>query len=139
MISRETILGIGGIVGYFALFVGAMGQAAFLSPVLKSHPLKLMVGVIPILLPSVIVYGITFTRQPFLPPRQFRLYLLFSMGGFAATTIAAEVLHLLGQMPPDGPKYPGAFARVLMHTGWLSFLYTTPLYISVRRFESKAR
>jgi hypothetical protein len=44
-ISRDTFLGIGSVVGYSSLFLGALGQAGFLSPVTKPH-LPMFIAVI---------------------------------------------------------------------------------------------
>jgi hypothetical protein len=122
MISRDTISGIGSIVGYFSLFLGVLGQAGFLSPVTKPY-LPVIVAVMISLLPWLIVFTITFTKQSFLPPRPFRLCLLGAMCWFAAVTIFAEILYHLGYMPTDSPAYAGTLGRVLMHIGWLCLLY----------------
>ena len=133
MISRDTIFGIGSVVGYFSFFIGVLGQALFLEPVTKPH-LPAVIAVMISLLPGLIVFTITFTKQHFLPPRSFRFCLLFAMSWFAVLTIAAEVFHHLGYMPPDSADIQ---SRVFMHIGWLSLLYIVPLYISTRRYESK--
>lgn len=136
MASRDTILGIGSIIGYFSLLIGAMGQAVFLSPVVKPH-LPAIIAAIIITLPCLIVYTITFHNQPFLPPRPFRICLFVAICWFAALAIAAEILNHLGHMPPDSPQYAGTSGRVFMHIGWLSLLYIVPRYVAARRFESK--
>ena len=128
MISRDTIFGIGSIVGYFSLFVGCLGQACFLQPVTKPH-LPAIIAVMISYLPWLIVFTITFTRQHFLPPRPFRFCLLFAMCWFAALTIFAELLQNLGDIPSGSGAIP---SRVLMHIGWLSLLFIVPLYESKR-------
>lgn len=136
MISRDAIAGIGSIVGYFSLFVGALGQAAFLSPITKPH-LPVFVPLLLSLLPWLIVFTVTFTKQPFLSPRPFRYCLLFAMYWFAAVTIIAEVLHWLGAIPPGSPQFAGTMCRVLMHVGWLSALCVIPLCAAARQHELK--
>jgi hypothetical protein len=135
MTSRETILGIGSIVGYFSLFIGVLGQAAFLSPVTKPH-LPAIIAVMISLLPWLIVFTITFTKQSFLPPRPFRFCLLFAMCWFGSLTILAEILYHLGYMPPDSPSDAVTLSRVLMHIGWLSLLFIVPRCIAISRYES---
>jgi hypothetical protein len=136
MTSRDTILGIGSIVGYFSLLIGVLGQAAFMSPVTKPH-LPAIIAVMIFLLPWLIVFTITYTKQSFLPPRPYRFCLLFAMCWFAAVTIFAEILYHLGYMPPDSPSYAGTLSRVLMHIGWLSLLFIIPRYIAIGHYESK--
>jgi hypothetical protein len=136
MNSRAALLAIGSIVGYFSLLVGVVGQACFLTPVVKLY-LPAFIAVLIFMLPFLIVYTITFTRQSFLPPRKFGLCLLFAMCWFATITIVAEILYHLGCMPPDSPQNATTMGRVLMHVGWLSSLYLIPRYIATRRYESK--
>src|SRR5689334_5624312 len=127
MTSRDTILAVGSIVGYFSLLVGVLGQAGFLSQPVKPY-LPPIIAAIIIILPWLIVFIITFTKQPFLPPRPFRICLLFALCWFVALTILAEILHYLGRIPPDSPQFAGTLCRVLMHIGWLSSLCIIRLY-----------
>lgn len=136
MTSRDTILAIGSIVGYFSLFAGVMGQAAFLGPVTKPH-LPAFIAVMICLPPWLIVFTITFTKQSFLPPRPFRFCLLFAACWFAAVNIAAEIWYHLGYMPPDSPSYAGTLSRVFMRIGWLSLLFIVPLYVAAYHYETK--
>jgi hypothetical protein len=133
MISRNTIFGIGSIVGYFSLFIGVLGQALFLEPVTKPH-LPGIIAVLISLFPGLIVLTITFAKQRFLPPRPFRFCLLFAICWFATLTIIAEILYYLGFMPSDSREIQ---SRVLMHIGWLSLFFIVPLYVAARRYESK--
>jgi hypothetical protein len=136
MISRDALFVIGMIVGRTSLMFGVMGQTAFISPVIKRF-LPLPFAVLILSLPILILFSITYLKQSILSPRQFRFCLLFALSWFAVLTVLAEVLCQLGYMPPDGPEYGRTFARVLMHLGWLSTLDIIPLYLAVRRFETK--
>jgi hypothetical protein len=136
MMAHDALLAVRSIVGYFGLFVGVMGQAGFMSPVVKPC-LPTFIAVVIFFLPWLIVSTITFTKQSFIPPRLFRFCLLFAMCWFAAITTVAEILYHLGYLPPDGPQNASTLSRVLMHVGWLSFLYLIPLYVADRRCETK--
>jgi hypothetical protein len=133
MISRDTIFGIGSLVGYFSLFVGVLGQMLFLEPVTKPH-LPGIIAVLISLFPGLVVFTVTFTKQRFLPPRPFRFCLVFAMCWFATLTIVAEILHHLGYMPSNNRDIQ---SRIFMHMGWLSLLFIVPLYVATRRDESK--
>jgi hypothetical protein len=136
MISRDIILGIGSVVGYFSFFIGVLGQALFLEPVTMPH-LPGIIAFMISLFPGLIVFTITFTKQRFLPPRPFRVCLLFAICWFAALTIIAEVLYHLGYMETDGSVDPSIYFRILMHIGWLGLLFIIPLYVTTLRYESK--
>jgi hypothetical protein len=136
MISRDTIFGIGSIVGYFSLFVGALGQACFMQPMTKPH-LPAIVAVMVSYLPWLLVFTVTFTKQSFLPPRPLRLCLLFALCWFSCLTILAEIFYHLGYMPHDSSSDNTTLMRVLMHIGWFSSFYIIPQYVAIRRYESK--
>jgi hypothetical protein len=113
-----------------------MGQAAFMGPMLTPR-FPVAIAAIVIALPGVVVFTLTFFKQPFLPPRPFRLCLLLAMGWFALLAIFAEGLLHFGYLPPESPKYARTLARCLMHVGWLFFLPLARLYVNSRRFEAK--
>ena len=136
MISRDALIAISSCAGYFSLLFGTIGQAAFMSPVVKLH-LPLIIAVPIFLLPWLLVYTITFTNQPFLPPSQFRFCLVFAACWFTVLTLVAETLYHFGHMPPDSPQYARALSRGLMHFGWLSLLYFIPAYWFTLSHQSK--
>ena len=136
MFSREALIAIESIVGYFALAVGCLGQATFASPVFKAH-LPAWIGAIIVCFPFLIVYTTTFFKQAFLAPRAFRFCLIVAMCWFAALTIAAEIAYHRGYLPPDSPAYARTLSRVAMHIGWLSFPALIRLCFVTRCHESK--
>lgn len=121
-ISRplDTILGIGYLASNFSLGVGCIGLGVFVSPWAQAHiPAFILLTIC--ILPWFTVFAVTFTKQPFLPPRRYRYCLMFSASLFAAFTIFAEVLHYAGYIPSDAPGF--TTARVWMHVGWLSLFH----------------
>ena len=136
MISRDDLIAISSIAGYCSLFIGTLGQAAFLSPVIKPH-LPLIIVALIFLLPWLVVFTVTFFNQPLLPPSQFRFCIVFAACWFTVLTLVAETLHHLGYMPPDSPQYARALSRGLMHLGWLSLLYFIPAYWFTLPHQSK--
>ncbi len=107
-----------------------------MSPVFKPH-LPLIIATLIILLPWLLVFTITFTNQPLLPPSQFRVCIVFAACWFTVLTLVAETLYHLGYMPPDSPQYARDLSRGLMHLGWLSLLYFIPAYWFTRPHQSK--
>lgn len=136
MISRDTLIGIGACVGYFSLLFGTVGQAAFLSPVVKPH-LPLVMAAFIFLLPWLLVFTITFFNRPILPPDRLRSCLMFAACWFATLAFVAEALFHLEYLPPDSPQYARTISRGLMHVGWLSLLYFIPAVWFTRSHQSK--
>lgn len=112
------------IAGQFCLFLGCMGQAAFLSPLLRPP----LFAAFACLIPYLLVYSITFFRVSPISPKAFRVSLLVAAGWFAASTVFAEVANFLGYLPPDGPQFAKILGRTLMHLGWFSLLSIKSLH-----------
>ncbi|OAI55725.1 hypothetical protein AYO49_05235 [Verrucomicrobiaceae bacterium SCGC AG-212-N21] len=137
MISRDALLAISTVLGYFSLPVGTLGLAGTLGAALRPYlPLWILVPIA--LVPWLLIYTITFFNRPFLSPRQYRICLVFAMGWFALFTVLAEVLYHCGLWPPpDGPQKATTLPRLFMHAGWLSLLFVIPQYFAARRAESQ--
>jgi hypothetical protein len=131
MISRDAPSALGPIFGYVGWFVGALGQAIFLGPMVRPHLPAMAVFVI-FVVPWLLIYGGTLTSRTLLSPRLFGFCLGLAVGWFATVTVAAEILFHHGFMPKDATPFVTKVSRVLMHVGWLGILYVIPSARAVR-------
>jgi len=119
------------------LFLGCIGQSALYGSAFDPIGQKWMVWLISlfIFLPCILVYFLTFTNAPPLPPRPYRIVTIFSMFWFATLSIAAEILLLLGYMPPNSQEHAITISRIIMHIGWISFIPMYYMAADARRAE----
>ena len=129
------LLAIESIVGYIALFLGAMGLAGFFGPLLQPHVFGVLaLGVF--LLPSLLLYVVTFPARAMLSTSSFRRVWLFAACWHGLLAVAAEVCYTRGYMPPESPTYARAISRAMLHVGWLGFLPIAHAYIISFRSHS---
>ncbi len=112
------------LVGQHSLFLAGLGQSFFylhqfkpLLPVWIASPF--------LLIPWAIVFIFFYHERSFFPPQIIRRYWLFAVGMSAFFTVVAEMVWILGYMPPSSADHRLAadvFVQVLMNLGWLSFI-----------------
>lgn len=117
----------------WGLAVGAVGQAALYYPLFPHAPLWLIM--LPLFLPWLTVYTISFCRQAPFGPRPFRYCLMFAMCWYATATLLAEALNLVIRPAPRG-HFPITLAWVLIFVGVLSFIVFVRTVILLRRYET---
>jgi len=137
--TRNVLSTIGAIAGYFAFICFApLGQAGVLGAILKPL-LPGMIGnfiaIFLILPPWLIVFLLTFYKQPIVTPRACRQCLTLAMCWFAVVATTGEVLCQLGYTSPDSQQEAEWLSRGLMHTGWLVFIPLIQLCLIARRYE----
>lgn len=89
---------------------------------------------VPLVLPWLTVYTISFCRVPPFGARPFRNYLLFAICWYAAMTAIAETSLFIFR--PTQVHFPAIAARILAYSGALSFIVLIPAYVSLRRINS---
>jgi hypothetical protein len=136
MTSRDAPPKLGPIIGYIAWFIGALGQAIFMGPMVRPHLPALVVFVI-FVVPWLLIYGGTMTSRSFISPRLFGFCLGLAVGWFATVTVVAEILYHHAFMPKDASPFVVKLSRVLMHVGWLGLLYVIPSSRAVRADTSE--
>jgi len=125
MMSRLNIASLG-------LAIGATGQTALYAVLAPRVPVWMIFGVL--IPPWLTVYTISFCRKAPFGPRRFRHCLIFAMCWYAATTVLAEILHVLIQ-PAPWRHFPTIVARVLTYLGVLSFVVFIRACVLLRRLE----
>lgn len=121
-------------VASFGLLIGAIGQRWFYARLFPQVPTWVVWGIL--CLPGLTVFTISLTKRPPFGPRPFRFCLLFIVGWYALVTIAAEVIQLRVQFPPDG-HIPVSAARILMYLGALSLVVFIRASFALRRHETQ--
>ena len=114
-------------IGQHSLFLGAAGQSFFYVHLFKPY-FPVWIAMPFFLIPWITVFLIFYHHQPLFPPRQARHYWLYATYWYAALTVIAEIIWLLGYLPaptPIPPVTPFASVmtfQVLMNIGWLSLV-----------------
>lgn len=112
MLSRLNVASLG-------LLVGAVGQAVLYSNLSSRIPRWAIL--VPLYIPWLTVYAISFCRQPPCGPRRFRDCLIFAMSWYVAMAFAAEVLtDVLHPVLRD--RLSLTLGRMLMCAGALTFI-----------------
>jgi hypothetical protein len=114
-------------------FLAVMGQVALFGGALEPHDSvwKAVVCLL-LLLPWLVVFSITFLKQPLLSASAFNRCLVFALVSYAATTIVAELLIYWKLVPPESPRFARGAAQFLMHVGWFSMIPFVALYLTNR-------
>ena len=120
----------------FALLIGSMGQMALLAPIFPHWPPKFVWAFL--LPPWLIIYTITFCRQPPFGPRGFRRALSLAMYWYGIATMTAEVLHCALRPAPWGAFSPLP-ARILMYSGATTFFLYARYCLFLWRLEQRHR
>jgi len=113
-------------IAYITLMLGAMGQAGFYGSFITPH-VSGWLGLCIAFPPLLIVYTLTFLKQPFLPPHLLRRSIIVAMTWLAVGIVLAETLAHFGKLEPDSEKNAVTLCRILMHLGWISFFPLTRL------------
>lgn len=112
------------LIGQHSLFLAGLGQSFFY--VHQFKPYLPAWGATPILLmPWSVVFILFYHARPLLPELMIRRWWLRAAGVSALLTVTAELIWLLGLMPPPTADHRVAadvFVQVLMNLGWLSFV-----------------
>jgi hypothetical protein len=122
-------------IALFPLFFGGIGESGLYNSSVKEHFLKVIIGVV-FMLPALTLFAVTYLRIPILTARRFRYCLLWILGWFASFAVLAELLWCLGYLPSDRRDIASTIFRIMMHTGWLSFIPLVFAYVTIRRHES---
>ena len=131
------LLAIESIVGFIALFLGAMGLAGFFGPLLQPHVFGVLaVGVF--LLPFLLLFVVMFPARPMLSASSFRRVWLFAACWHGLLAVAAEICYARGYMPPESPEYARTLLRAMLHVGWLGFVPVVHAYIISFRSHPRA-
>jgi hypothetical protein len=125
-------------IALFSLFFGAIGEYGLYETLVKVHFLKVTIGIV-LALPALTIFALTYLKVPILAARRFRYCLLWVLGWFAFFAVLAEVLWSGGYLPSDREDIASSIFRIMMHTGWLSFIPLGFAYVTIRRHESKPR
>jgi hypothetical protein len=107
-----------------SLFVAGLGQSFFYLHLFKPL-LPVWVASPFLLIPWAIVFIFFYHEPPLFPPQTLRRYWLGAVGLSAFFTVAAEVMWILGYLPPPTAEHRLAadvLVQVLMNVGWLSFI-----------------
>jgi len=127
---EEWVLALEYRVGLVALMLGFLGMAACYGGIARtlhaSTPVRGLVEGLVVaqgLLPFAFSWNI-------LPVRPFWVPVVLWWAAFA---VLAEILRIRGFMPPDSLKEAANWARVLMHTGWLSFVW--PVHLGLIQYR----
>jgi len=112
------------LVGQHSLFLAALGQSIFY---LHQFKPSLPVGVaVPFFMISWgVVFVLFYHERPLFSPALIRRWWLRAAGASALFTVIAEVIWLLGLMPPptvDHKLASDVLVQLLMNLGWLSFV-----------------
>jgi hypothetical protein len=118
-------------IASWGLLAGAIGQADFYEHLFPGIPKWILMAVL--FVPWLMVYTISFCRQPPLGPRPFRYCLVFAMCWYAVVTLLAETLYLFVH-PATHEHFSITLARVFMYSGALSFIVIVRAYIVLRRY-----
>jgi hypothetical protein len=119
-----------------SLFFAAGGQSFFFIHLLKPY-LPVWAAVPFFMIPWAVIFVIFYADNPLFPPRDKRRYWLNAACWYAMLTVLAEIIWLLGYMPPLKAVHPEramAVIQVLMNLGWLSFLPIIHDYVRNPRF-----
>jgi hypothetical protein len=112
------------LIGQHSLFLAGMGQAFFYLHEFKPH-LQVWVAAPFLLIPWSIVFVLFYHERPIFPTRVIRQWWFFAACFSAMFTVIAEVLWILGYIPPPTPEHRVAadvVVQFLMNLGWLSFI-----------------
>jgi hypothetical protein len=119
-------------VASWGLAVGAGGQAGIYNNLFPEMPTWAIL--VPVVLPWLTVYTISFCRVLPFAPRPFRNCLLFAICWYTAMTAVAETSLFI--IRPTQVHFPVIAARILGYSGALSFIVLIPAYMSLRRTGS---
>jgi hypothetical protein len=112
------------LAGQHSLFLAGFGQSFFYLHLFKPH-LSAWVASPFLQIPWAIVFVLFFHERPLFSPATIRRWWLFAACGSALFTVMAEMVWILGYMPPPTPEHRVAadvLVQVLMNLGWLSFI-----------------
>lgn len=118
----------------YGLALGAVGQSLLYK--LLFPRVADWIVLIPLLLPWLTVWTISFCQAPPCGPRPFRYVLVFAMSWYGAATLLVEVLYLVLH-PMRHTRWEVAVPRSLMYLGFLTFIVFVRFCIATRRYEKE--
>lgn len=118
----------------YGFLLGAIGQAWLLQTAWPTGSAWMLLP--PLLPPWLVVHTITFCNQPPCGPRRFRQCLLFAMGLYLATTLAAEAAWVFAD-PLAPAKVPAWVAHLLTAAGFLPFIPLSRACLFLARLEAE--
>jgi hypothetical protein len=112
------------LVGQHSLFLAGIGQAFFYLHQFKPHLPVWIAGPF-FLMPWAIVFILFYHDRPLFAAPTIRRWWIYAACGSALFTVIAEVIWILGYMPPPTAAHrvvSDVFVQILMNLGWLSFV-----------------
>ena len=112
------------IIGQHSLFLAGLGQAFFYLHQFRPY---LQVGVVTplLLIPWGVIFVLFYHERPVFPTHTIRQWWLYAACSSAMFTVMAELIWILGLMPPPGPDHrviADVLVQCLMNLVWLSFV-----------------
>jgi hypothetical protein len=112
------------LIGQHSLFLAGLGQGFFYVHQFAPHLPAGIAGPL-LLLPWGIVFILFYHERPVFPVATIRRWWLRAAGLTAILTVVAELIWILGFMPPPGADHriqADILVQVLLNLGWLSFV-----------------
>jgi hypothetical protein len=115
------------------LLLGAIGQGCLYYRLFPTFPDWLWT--VPVLIPWLIVFFLSYFKQPPFGPRPFRYCLIFAACWYSILTLLAEALNLILK-PPRHDAVVDPLARLFTYIGALGLIILVRTSILIRRYDT---